>query len=137
MSADRWAVRHQYCAPIARQSRLVLGWKKLIASSANSAVFKIPRGHRSYVAWRGGAAKTRQTWRTSPIRWDAADVSTVVPHNTPYLKRTCSRLGAERHLRHALRTVPEAITDPERVTRLDIRRNDRIGGVIHEHRHAA
>ncbi|MFD8212677.1 integrase core domain-containing protein [Streptomyces sp. NPDC059697] len=65
----------------------------------------------------------------------------------------------ERHLRHALReferhhnahrphqamrqaaplrTVPEAITDPERVTRLNIRRNDRIGGVIHEYRHAA
>jgi hypothetical protein len=122
----------------------------------------------------------------------------------PYLKRTCSRLGAEnpflgntgihvvltgvrmpwmnsltehwvqtcrhelldrtlisneRHLRHALReferhhnahwphqamrqtaplrAVPEAITDPERVTRLNVRRNDRIGGVIHEYRHAA
>ncbi|MER5915610.1 IS481 family transposase [Streptomyces sp. NPDC001982] len=62
----------------------------------------------------------------------------------------------ERHLRHALReferhhnahrphqamhqaaplrAVPEPITDPERVTRLDIRRNDRIGGVIHEYR---
>lgn len=65
----------------------------------------------------------------------------------------------ERHLRHALRelerhhnahrphqamhqaaplrTVPEPITDPERMTRLNIRRNDRIGGVIHEYRHAA
>ncbi|MFC9627888.1 integrase [Streptomyces mirabilis] len=66
----------------------------------------------------------------------------------------------ERHLRHApreferhhhahrpppqamrqaapLRAVPEAITDPERMTRLNIRRNDRIGGVIHEYRHAA
>ncbi|MFE2696887.1 integrase [Streptomyces mirabilis] len=65
----------------------------------------------------------------------------------------------ERHLRHALReferhhhahwphqamhqaapprAVPEAITDPERVTRLNIRRDDRIGGVIHEYRHAA
>ncbi|MFE4627546.1 integrase core domain-containing protein [Streptomyces mirabilis] len=36
-----------------------------------------------------------------------------------------------------LRAVPEAITDPERVTRLNIRRNDRIGGVIREYRHAA
>jgi len=65
----------------------------------------------------------------------------------------------ERHLRHALReferhhnahrphqamhqaaplhAVPEPITYPERVTRVDIRRNDRIGGVIHEYRHAA
>ncbi|MEU9156087.1 hypothetical protein AB0D59_37440 [Streptomyces sp. NPDC048417] len=43
----------------------------------------------------------------------------------------------ERHLRHALRAVPEPITDPERVTRLNLRRNDRIGGVIHEYWHAA
>ncbi|MET8412888.1 integrase core domain-containing protein [Streptomyces sp. NPDC005195] len=65
----------------------------------------------------------------------------------------------ERHLRHALRefeqhhnahrphqamnqaaplrAVPEPITDPGRITRLDIRRHDRLGGVIHEYRHAA
>lgn len=65
----------------------------------------------------------------------------------------------ERHLRHALRqfelhhnahrphqalaqaaplrAVPEPITDLERISRLDIRRRDRLGGVIHEYRHAA
>ncbi|MGE7439348.1 integrase [Kitasatospora sp. NPDC001175] len=65
----------------------------------------------------------------------------------------------ERHLRHAprefeyhynahrphqamnqaapLRVVPEPITDPGRISRLDIRRHDRLGGVIHEYRHAA
>ncbi len=65
----------------------------------------------------------------------------------------------ERHLRHALREfeqhhnlhrphqamnqaaplrpVPEPITDPGRIARLDIRRHDRLGGVIHEYRHAA
>ncbi|MDI2129426.1 integrase core domain-containing protein [Yinghuangia seranimata] len=36
-----------------------------------------------------------------------------------------------------LRPAPEPITDPERITRLDIRRHDRLGGVIHEYRHAA
>ncbi|MGW3658778.1 integrase core domain-containing protein [Streptomyces sp. NPDC005151] len=36
-----------------------------------------------------------------------------------------------------LRAVPEPITDPGRITRLDIRRHDRLGGVIHEYRHAA
>ncbi|MDH6144373.1 putative transposase [Kitasatospora sp. GP30] len=36
-----------------------------------------------------------------------------------------------------LRAVPEPITDPGRIARLDIRRHDRLGGVIHEHRHAA
>ncbi|WP_326772922.1 integrase core domain-containing protein [Streptomyces sp. NBC_01445] len=65
----------------------------------------------------------------------------------------------EHHLRHALRqfelhhnahrphqarnqaaplrTVPEPITDPEQITRLDIRRQDQLGGVIHEYRNAA
>ena len=65
----------------------------------------------------------------------------------------------ERHLRHALhefehhynthrphqamnqaaplRAVPEPITDPGRIARLDIRRHDRLGGTIHEYRHAA
>jgi transposase InsO family protein len=65
----------------------------------------------------------------------------------------------ERHLRHALhefeqhhnahrphqamkqaaplRAVPEPITDPERIARLDIRRHDRLAGVIHEYQHAA
>ncbi|MDH6146014.1 transposase InsO family protein [Kitasatospora sp. GP30] len=65
----------------------------------------------------------------------------------------------ERHLRHALRefeqhhnehrphqamnqaaplrAVPKPITDPGRIARLGIRRHDRLGGVIHEYRHAA
>ncbi|GAB2722845.1 integrase core domain-containing protein [Kitasatospora kifunensis] len=65
----------------------------------------------------------------------------------------------ERHLRHALRefeyhhnghrphqamhqaaplrAVPEPITDPGRMSRLDIRRHDRLGGVIHEYQHSA
>jgi transposase InsO family protein len=65
----------------------------------------------------------------------------------------------ERHLRHALREyerfynqhrahqalnqaaplrpAPDAITDPERITDLNIRRRDRLGGVLHEYSHAA
>ena len=65
----------------------------------------------------------------------------------------------ERHLRHCLhqfethynehrahqaigqaaplRAVPEPITDPDRIASLDIRRNDRLGGIIHEYQHAA
>ncbi|MEU3283104.1 integrase core domain-containing protein [Streptomyces antibioticus] len=35
-----------------------------------------------------------------------------------------------------LRAVPEPL-DPGHITRLDIRRRDRLGGVIHEYRHAA
>jgi putative transposase len=33
--------------------------------------------------------------------------------------------------------LPEPITDPDTITRLDIRRRDRLGGVLHEYEHAA
>ncbi|MEV4800415.1 integrase core domain-containing protein [Nonomuraea sp. NPDC049421] len=65
----------------------------------------------------------------------------------------------EHHLRHALReyedfynqhrahqalnqaaplrTVPDPITDPERIAGLNVRRRNRLGGVLHEYSHAA
>jgi transposase InsO family protein len=65
----------------------------------------------------------------------------------------------EHHLRHALRKdekfydshrahqakrqaaplhpVPAPITDPDRIAHLNIRRHDRLGGVLHEYLHAA
>jgi transposase len=36
-----------------------------------------------------------------------------------------------------LRETPASVTDPGRISRLDIRRHDRLAGVIHEYRHAA
>ncbi|WP_336203845.1 integrase core domain-containing protein [Nonomuraea sp. LPB2021202275-12-8] len=67
-------------------------------------------------------------------------------------------LWNERHLRHALReyerfynqhralqaldqaaplrTVPDPITDPTRIIDLNVRRRDRLGGVLHEYSHA-
>lgn len=36
-----------------------------------------------------------------------------------------------------VRAVPASITDPRHIADLDIRRRDRLGGVIHEYRHAA
>ncbi|MGW1915721.1 integrase core domain-containing protein [Streptomyces sp. NPDC002076] len=41
------------------------------------------------------------------------------------------------HQAAPLRAAPEPITDPGRISRLDIRRRDRLSGVIHEYRHAA
>ncbi|MFF3879316.1 integrase core domain-containing protein, partial [Streptomyces sp. NPDC001978] len=41
------------------------------------------------------------------------------------------------HAAAPLRLLPEPITGPVQITRLDIRRHDRLGGVIHEYRHAA
>ncbi|MEV4800411.1 integrase core domain-containing protein [Nonomuraea sp. NPDC049421] len=65
----------------------------------------------------------------------------------------------ERHLRHALRayerlynqhrahqeldqaaplrTAPDPITDPARIINLDVRRRDRLGGILHEYSQAA
>ncbi|MFE0156685.1 integrase core domain-containing protein [Nonomuraea sp. NPDC059007] len=65
----------------------------------------------------------------------------------------------EHHLRHALaeyerfyyehrahqaldqaaplRAAPDPITDPTRITALNIRRHDRLGGILHEYSHAA
>jgi putative transposase len=36
-----------------------------------------------------------------------------------------------------LRPLPDPITDPTRIARLDIRRRDRFGGLLHEYEHAA
>jgi hypothetical protein len=36
-----------------------------------------------------------------------------------------------------LRLLPEPTTDPDQLTRLDIRRQDRLSGTLHEYRHAA
>jgi putative transposase len=36
-----------------------------------------------------------------------------------------------------LRPLLQPITDPNRLDRLDIRRRDRLGGILHEYRHAA
>jgi putative transposase len=36
-----------------------------------------------------------------------------------------------------LRPLPQPITEPDRLDQLDIRRRDRLGGILHEYRHAA
>jgi hypothetical protein len=36
-----------------------------------------------------------------------------------------------------LKPLPETITDPDALARLNIHRRDRLGGVLHEYEHAA
>jgi hypothetical protein len=36
-----------------------------------------------------------------------------------------------------LHTLPEPITDPDLLTHLNVHRNDRLGGLLHEYRNAA
>ncbi|WP_326778436.1 helix-turn-helix domain-containing protein [Streptomyces sp. NBC_01445] len=38
---------------------------------------------------------------------------------------------------HPLRPLPVTVADPEKLNRLDIRRRDRLGGILHEYHHAA
>jgi putative transposase len=41
------------------------------------------------------------------------------------------------HAAAPLCPLPQPITEPEQLDRLDIRRRDRLGGILHEYRHAA
>jgi putative transposase len=41
------------------------------------------------------------------------------------------------HAAAPLRPLPQPITEQRRLDRLDIRRRDRLGGILHEYRHAA
>jgi hypothetical protein len=36
-----------------------------------------------------------------------------------------------------IQPLPQPITDPDRVARLDVRRRGRLGGILREYRHAA
>ncbi|MEV4082408.1 hypothetical protein AB0J43_19260 [Nonomuraea fuscirosea] len=93
--------------------------------------------------------------------------TSCAPKPTPYRRvQSCRHelldrrlVWNERHLRHALReyehiynqhrahqalnqaaplrTVPDPITDPERITDLNVRRRDRLGGVLHKYSQAA
>ena len=40
-------------------------------------------------------------------------------------------------LPHRYARYPEPMANPERITHLDVRRRDRLGGILHEYRHAA
>ncbi|MGW3614007.1 integrase core domain-containing protein [Micromonospora sp. NPDC005163] len=41
------------------------------------------------------------------------------------------------HTAAPLRLLPQPITEPDRLAHLDIRRRDRLGGILHEYQHAA
>lgn len=43
----------------------------------------------------------------------------------------------QTHLLGALRTLPPPIADPGQITRLDIRRRQRMGGILQEYQHVA
>jgi putative transposase len=66
--------------------------------------------------------------------------------NQPHLLHTLREFEGcyNRHRRHQgianarpLHPLPEPVTDPHQITRLDVRRHDRLSGILHKYRHAA
>ncbi|MGI5518542.1 hypothetical protein [Streptomyces sp. CA-106131] len=53
--------------------------------------------------------------------------------------RALGDAGPHRTLASAapLRPLPEPITDPDRLTHLEVHRRDRLGGILHEYQHAS
>jgi transposase InsO family protein len=60
-------------------------------------------------------------------------------HTLREFEHFCNEHRPHRTLRAAapLRPLPEPITDPEQIAHLDVRRRDRLSGILHEYQHAA
>ncbi|WP_405814070.1 transposase [Streptomyces sp. NBC_01390] len=65
--------------------------------------------------------------------WNAHDLRHALSERFYNEHRTHRSLQAAA----PLRALPETITGPREIARLDIRRHDRLGGVIHEYQQAA
>ena len=55
--------------------------------------------------------------------------------HTQIYPRNLHKLLSVTYFENAL--LPEPITDPQKITHLDIHRRDRLGGILHEYHHAA
>ena len=61
----------------------------------------------------------------------------------PYVRRqleihyNCRRPHRALHQAAPLCGVPELVTEQARIVHLDVRRRDRLGGILHEYEHAA
>ena len=62
-----------------------------------------------------------------------------LPHSLREFEHFYNEHRLHRTLRAAapLRQLPEPITDPEQIAHLDVGRRSRLGGTLHEYRHAA
>jgi putative transposase len=61
-------------------------------------------------------------------------VQVLHEHETHY---NCYRAHQWMEQAAPLRAVPAPITDLQRITNINIRRHDRLGGILHEYRYAA
>ncbi|MCQ4083462.1 hypothetical protein NGB36_23350 [Streptomyces sp. RB6PN25] len=78
----------------------------------------------------------------SPLRCKAHGGFGERPGETDWRQRqhrAPGRLNPHQGIANArpLHPLPVPITDPEQITRLDIRRRERLGGILHEYQHAA
>ena len=60
-------------------------------------------------------------------------------HALREFEHSCNEHRPHRTLRAAapLRPLPEPITDPEQIAHLDVRRRDRLSGILHEYQNAS
>jgi len=60
-------------------------------------------------------------------------------HTLREFEHFCNEHRPHRTLRAAapLRPLPEPITDPEQIAHLDVRRRDRLSGILHEYQNAS
>jgi putative transposase len=67
--------------------------------------------------------------------WDQAHLL----HALPEYERHHNAHRPHRGISNArpLHPLPEPLTDPDQITHLNIRRRDRLGGILHEYEHAA
>jgi hypothetical protein len=80
--------------------------------------------------------RTGQPWTVRSIRML---VLRLVKENPQWGYRRINSHRPHQGLNQAapLRAVPAAITDPDRINRLNIVRGDHLGGTLYEYRHAA
>ena len=80
------------------------------------------------------------------LAWDRAACCSSAPRNQRHLLHALREFETfydgrrpHRALRSAapLHPLPDPITDPDQITRLGVLRQDRLGGTLHEYRHAA
>ena len=93
---------------------------------------RTPRMNAIAERWIGGCRRElldrTLTWNQYHLLHALREFEHFYNENRPH--RTL-RAGAP------LRPLPEPTTDPERIAHLDVRRRDRLGGTLHEYRHAA
>ena len=111
-----------------------------VAAMAGAAVLGLFRELRTQPARNRPRTSRRGQVEHKPVAMSPASARPPqLAHSPRATSCRNNKHRPHRTLRAAapLRPLPEPITDPERIAHLDVRRRDRLGGTLHEYRHAA